>query len=258
MDVLQAVLEKKSAEVAEAKRRIPLGAIREQAERVQDIRDFKKALQKPPIAIIAEITKEASSSDTLVEKYDHLEMALQFQAGGAHALSVVADTKSVQHQKSFVRDIKDLTNVPILRKDLIIDEYQVYESRVFGADALLLMVRALTKTQLSELHQCATTMGLAVLVEAQSEDEVRTANEMGADIVGINNRDQVTLAFDIEQSIRLRPLIRKGALAFSDGGIFSPIDVRTLQSAGFKAVLVGQAFIRYPDKSAGVRSIISG
>lgn len=258
MDMLHTILEDKSVEVAEAKRRIPLGTIRQQASGVQGIRDFKRALEKPSIAIIAEIKKASPSKGTLTEKFDHLEMALEYQAGGAHALSVLTDKKYFQGDKTFVQDIKDLTHVPILRKDFIIDEYQVYESRVLGADALLLIVQALSKTQLSELYQCAAAMGLAAVVETHTEEEIEIANAIGADIIGINNRDLVTFAVNIEQSVRLRPLIRKGALAISESGICTATDVRSLHDAGFKAVLVGEGLIRHADRSEAVRSIIPG
>jgi indole-3-glycerol phosphate synthase len=256
MDVLHTILAEKSVEVADAKRRVSLGAIRQQSTEVQGIRDFRRALEKPAIAIIAEIKKASPSKGSLTEKFDHLEMALQYQAGGAHALSVLTDKKYFQGDKTFVQDIKDLTHLPILRKDFIIDEYQVYESRVLGADALLLIVRALSKAQLRELHQCATAMGLAVLVEAHTEEEIETANEIGADIIGINNRDLGTFAVSLEHSIRLRPLIRKEAFAISESGILTATDVRSLRDAGFKAVLVGEGLIRHADRSGAVRSII--
>jgi indole-3-glycerol phosphate synthase len=253
---LRTILDDKSVEVADAKRRIPLAAIRQQAADVQGIRDFKRALEKPPIAIIAEIKKTSPSKGTLTEKFDHLEMAMQYQAGGAHALSVLTDKKYFHGDKTFIQDIKDLTHLPILRKDFIIDEYQVYESRILGADALLLIVRALSKTQLSDLYQCAKMTGLAALVEVHSEGELERANEIGAEMIGINNRDLGTFAVDLELSIRLRPLIRKGALAISESGILNAADVRTLKNAGFKAVLVGEALIRHGDRSAAVRSMI--
>lgn len=254
--MLRTILEDKIVEVADAKRRTPLATIRQQAAAVHDIRDFRRALEIPPIAVIAEIKKVSPSKGTLTEKFDHLEMAMQYQAGGAHALSVLTDKKYFQGDKTFILDMKDLTQLPILRKDFIIDEYQVYESRLLGADALLLIVRAVSKVQLSELYQCAKAIGLAVLVETHSEEDLEVANEVGADIIGINNRDLGTFAINLEHSIRLRPFIRKGAFAVSESGILSATDVRTLKDAGFRAVLVGEGLIRHADWSDAVRSII--
>jgi len=252
MDVLQTILEDKSAEVADAKRRIPLGAIRQQSARVQGIRNFKGALEKPPMAVIAEIRKASSSKGTLTEKFNHLEMALQHQARGAHTLSVLTDKKYFLGDKTFIQDIKDLTHLPILRKDFIIDEYQVYESRVLGADAVVLLVGVLSKVHLDELYQCAKGEGLAILVEANSADEIETANGIGADIVAMSS------PAGLGHLIRMRPLIRKEALAVGESGFFSPTDLRSLQNAGYKAVLVGQSLIRHAEKSAAVRSIAPG
>jgi indole-3-glycerol phosphate synthase len=258
MDVLSSILEEKIVEVAEARRNISLATIRQRAVEVRGLRDFKGALEKPSIAIIAEIKKASPSKGTLTEKFNHLELALEYQAGGAHALSVLTDKKYFHGDKSFVQDIKDLTRLPVLRKDFIIDEYQVHESKVLGADALLLIVRALSKAQIGELYHCAKAIGLAVLVEVHSEEEIQSANDIGAELVGINNRDLMTFSVDLAHSIKLRPLIRRGALAVSESGISTVADVRALREAGFKAVLIGEGLIRQSDRSAAVRSIIPG
>ena len=137
-DMLQAILEDKCREVEEARRRLSLAGIRRQANETQGTRDFRRAIEKAPIAVIAEIKKASPSKGTLSEKFNHLELAMDYERGGAHALSVVTDKKYFQGDKSFVQDVKDLTHVPVLRKDFIIDEYQVYESKVLGADAISL------------------------------------------------------------------------------------------------------------------------
>jgi indole-3-glycerol phosphate synthase len=256
MDILQTILADKSVEVADARRRVPLAAIRRMAVCIEGVRDFKGALEKPGMAIIAEIKKASPSKGTFTQKFDHLELAMDFQTGGARALSVLTDKKYFQGDKTFVKDIKDLTSLPILRKDFIIDEYQVYESGVLGADAMLLIARALSKQQLGDLYQCAKGIGLAVLVETHSEAEIETANEIGADIIGINNRDLESFEVNLERSIRLRPFIRKEALAISESGISTSADVRILKDAGFDAVLVGEGLIRQADRSAAIRSIL--
>ena len=257
MDILQAILADKRIEVADARRRVPLAAIRRLAVCVEGVRDFKSALEKPGIGIVAEIKKASPSKGTFTQKFDHLELAMDFQTGGAHALSVLTDKKYFQGDKTFVKDIKDLTSLPILRKDFIIDEYQIYESGVLGADALLLIARALSKEHLSELYQCAKGIGLAVLVEAHSESEVETANDIRADMIGINNRDLETFEVDINCSVRLRPFIHEGALAVSESCISTSTDVRILKEAGFHAVLVGEGLIRHSNRSAAIRSILS-
>ena len=254
--MLQAILEDKCREVEEARRRLSLAGIRRQANETQGTRDFRRAIEKAPIAVIAEIKKASPSKGTLSEKFNHLELAMDYERGGAHALSVVTDKKYFQGDKSFVQDVKDLTHVPVLRKDFIIDEYQVYESKVLGADAILLIVRALSRAQLQELHACATALGLSVLVETHSKEDIESANEIGAQIIGINNRDLSTFAADIGLSLKLRPHVRKEALVISESGIFTADDVRALQKAGFRGVLVGEAFIRRPDRVSAVREIL--
>jgi indole-3-glycerol phosphate synthase len=255
MDFLRTILDDKAIEVADARRRVPLAVVREQASEISDIRDFKGALEKSTMAIIAEIKKASPSKGTLAEKFDHLELAIQYQAGGADALSVLTDKKYFQGDKSFVRDVKDLTQLPVLRKDFIIDEYQIYESKILGADALLLIVKALSREHLRDLFECAKSAGLAVLVEAHSEQEIETANEIGAAIIGINNRSLGTFEVSLEHSFRLRPLLRQGAIAVSESGIFTSADVRSLRTAGFQAVLVGEGLLRHADRSAAIRSI---
>jgi indole-3-glycerol phosphate synthase len=258
MNVLRTILEDKSAEVADAKRRISLGGIRQQSARVPGIRDFKGALLKPPIAVIAEVKKACPSKGTLIEKFDHLEMALQYQARGAHALSVLTDKKYFLGDKTFIQDIKDLTRLPILRKDFIIDEYQVYESRVLGADAVILLAGALSKEHLRELCQCAIGERLAVLVEVCCEEEIETANEIGAEIVAVSSSESINSQAILGHLIRMRPLIRKAALAVGQSGFISPEDFRSLQNAGYKAVLVGQGLISHTNRPSALPTIVAG
>jgi indole-3-glycerol phosphate synthase len=256
MDFLQTILEDKRVEVEVAKRRKPLGVMRQQSAETKGIRDFKGALQRQGMALIAEIKKSSPSKGTLTEKFDHLDLALQYQSGGADALSVLTDKKHFGGDKLFVQDVKDITRLPILRKDFLIDEYQVYESRVLGADAVLLIVKALSKDQLRELYECAMNTGLAALVETHSADDIEMANEIKADIIGINNRDLSTFEVTLQHSLDLRELVHADALCVSESGIVSADEVQQLQKAGFKAVLVGEGLLRQADRSAAVRTLI--
>jgi indole-3-glycerol phosphate synthase len=258
MDVLRTILEAKSAEVADAKRRIPLGAIRQQSARVRGIRDFKSALENPGFAVIAEIRKAYSAKGTLTEKFEHLEMALQHQARGAHALSVLTDKTYSLGDKTFLQDIKDLTQLPVVRKDFIIDEYQVYESRVLGADAIVLLATVLSKVHLGELYHCALSEGLAVLVEANSAEEIETANGIGASIVAMNIDESMSYPAGIGHLVRMRTLIRKEAFAVGETALCSPTDMHTLQNAGYRAVFMGHGLVRHADRTSAVRSIVPG
>jgi indole-3-glycerol phosphate synthase len=258
MDILHAILDNKVAEVAEARKLVPMTEIRAKAALVSDHRDFKRALDSVPIAVIAEIKKASPSKGVMVEQFDHRALAGQYQSGGAHALSVLTDEKYFQGHKSFVRDVKQVTTLPVLRKDFILDEYQVYESVVLGADAILLIVRALSREQLRDLYACARDAGLDVLVETHSADEIGQANAIGAEIIGINNRDLSTFVADVRLSALLRGFIGPQAIAVSESGIGNADDVRMLKDAGFQAVLVGEGLIRHADRAAATRSFIPG
>ncbi|HEY4612037.1 MAG TPA: indole-3-glycerol-phosphate synthase, partial [Bacteroidota bacterium] len=146
-------------------------------------------------------------------------------------------------QKSYIHSIKSVVDVPVLRKDFIIDEYQVYESRLIGADAVLLIVRALHQEQLSQLYRLARSLKLDVLVEVHTAEEIERANELNADIIGINNRDLSTFHVSLQRSIDLRPMIHAEAVAVSESGIQSPNDAAVLRHAGFHAILVGESLI---------------
>jgi indole-3-glycerol phosphate synthase len=256
MDFLQTILEDKRVDVDVAKRRKPLSVMRQQSVETKGVRDFRGALQRQGMALIAEIKKASPSKGTLTEKFDHLDLARQYQSGGADALSVLTDKKYFHGDKLFVQDVKDATRLPILRKDFLIDEYQVYESRVLGADAVLLIVRALSRDQLRELYECAIKSGLAVLVETHSVTDIEMANEIKAEIIGINNRDLSTFDVTLQHSLDLRKLVHADALCVSESGIVSAGDVQQLQNAGFNAVLVGEGLLRQSDRSAAVRTLI--
>jgi indole-3-glycerol phosphate synthase len=258
MDLLRSILYDKLAEVAEAKKLVPLAEIREKAATVSDHRDFKRALESVPMAVIAEIKKASPSKGVIIEQFDHRELAGQYHSGGAHALSVLTDEKYFQGHNSFVKDVKQVAALPVLRKDFILDEYQVYESVALGADAILLIVRALAREQLRSLYACARAAGLDVLVETHTAEEIVQANDIGADIIGINNRDLSTFVVDIRRSAQLREFISPQAIAVSESGIGNAADVRLLRDAGFKAVLVGEGLARHADRAAATRSLIPG
>jgi indole-3-glycerol phosphate synthase len=174
--------------VADAKRRILLGAIRKHTVGSQE---FWRALERPTIAVIAEIKKASPFSQTPTVESDRIEPALQYQAGAAHSLSVLTDKKNFQGDETFVQDIQDLTHLPILRKDFVIDEYQVCESRSLGADALSLVVRAHSKVYLRVSCRCAKAIGLGALVETHSEKEIETAN------IGTHIRDKQSRSYKV-------------------------------------------------------------
>jgi indole-3-glycerol phosphate synthase len=206
--------------------------------------------------LIAEVKRASPSKGTLAENFDHTKIAAEFQAGGAHAISVLTDRKYFGGDQSHIQQVKDVVDVPVLRKDFIIDEYQVYESRALGADAILLIVRALTVSELRHLYECAASLAMAVLVEAHTEKEIEIANSIGAEIIGVNNRDLSTFQANLSTSVALFPFIRSDALAVSESGISSAADVLALRLAGFRAALIGEAVLTRADRAAAVRELI--
>ena len=257
MTILDTILEDKRKEVAESKKSTGRGQIEKMARDVAPPRLFKESLQEVPFAIIAEIKKASPSRGTLVQDFDHKRLAVEFQSGGASALSVLTDKKYFGGDASFIRDVKEIVDLPVLRKDFIVDEYQVYESRAIGADAILLIVRALSVAELKSYYDLATSLGMGVLVEAHSQAEIEIANSVGAEIIGINNRDLGTFQVSIKTSLELIPHIDKRAIAVSESGISTRGDVLALQNAGFRAALVGEGVVTRGNRAAAVRELIS-
>jgi len=255
--ILDTILEDKRNEVAESKKRTGRGQIERLARDAAPPRLFKKSLQQVPFAIIAEIKKASPSKGVLVQDFDHKTLAVEFQSGGATALSVLTDKKYFGGDASFIRDVKEVVDLPVLRKDFILDEYQVYESRAIGADAVLLIVRVLSMEELSSFHALAASLGMAVLVETHSKEEIEIANSIGAEIIGINNRDLGTFQLNVRTSVNLFPHIDKRAIAVSESGIFTRSDILVLQNAGFRAVLVGEALVTRENRPAAVRELMS-
>ncbi len=256
MSFLETILDDKRREVHDASKRMPFEHLVRYAKAEESPRPFKKALEQVPFALIAEIKKASPSKGTLIDRFDHRELARDFEAGGAHAISVLTDKNHFQGEKSYIKDVKKVTKLPVLRKDFIIDQYQVYESRALGADALLLIVKALPFEELRRLYDCAMTMGMAVLVETHSEDEIAAANAIGAEIIGINNRDLNSFEVSLNASLNLYRHIRASALAVSESGINSSKDVTALCEAGFQAALIGEGLLARADRSAAVREFI--
>jgi len=254
--IFETILGEKRNEVAKAMKAISKDHIIERAIACRAPRPFTRTLRQVPFALIAEIKRASPSKGTLVDNFDHTKIAAEFQAGGARALSVLTDRKYFGGDHSHIEQVKAVVDLPILRKDFIVDEYQVYESRALGADAILLIVRALTVSELRHLYECAGSLAMAVLVEAHTEKEIEIANSIGAEIIGVNNRDLSTFQANLSTSVALFPFIRSDALAVSESGISSAADVLALRLAGFRAALIGEAVLTRADRAAAVRELI--
>ncbi|HLF20177.1 MAG TPA: indole-3-glycerol phosphate synthase TrpC, partial [Bacteroidota bacterium] len=243
-------------EIARARRRKPLEDVKADALSQSGSSAFTQALKHKGVSIIAEIKRASPSRGVLTAEFDHRQLAREYEEGGARALSVVTDEKFFQGRPAFIQDVKKVCRLPVLRKDFIIDEYQIYESKVLGADAMLLIVGNVDQHTFRRLYDCAGMLGLEVLVEAHTAREVETANEMGAKIIGINNRDLETFQVSIVHSLKLRDKISPDSIAVSESGIRTAEDIEQLQRAQFDAVLIGEGIVARKDRVEALKAMV--
>ncbi len=255
MAILDEIIAHKRAEVAAARTAVPLDVLKERARRDSLPLDFFEALAQDGLSVIAEIKQRSPSAGLIREVVDPAEMARRYVAGGAHAISVVTDGPFFGGRAEHVRVVRAAVPVPILRKDFILEEYQVYESRALGSDAVLLIVSALDQAPLRELIILAASLGMGALVEVHTEAEVDRALAAGAEMIGINNRDLRTFKVDLETTARLRARIPARVVVVSESGIETAADVQRVCRAGIDAILVGTALMASPDPAAHLRAL---
>lgn len=256
MSILQTILEQKRVEVEEAKGRISLKSLKDRLNDAPFRRPFADALRSREFAVIAEIKKASPSRGILVRDFDHRKLAREFRSGGAAALSVLTDAKFFQGDPRFLMEIRETVDLPLLRKDFIIDEYQIYESKLLGADAILLIVKALSPDQLARLDSLAHAIGLEVLVETHTREEIEQANGISAELIGVNNRDLESFDVSLDRSLMLRQYIRQEALAVSESGIRSTEDGIKLKNAGFRAILVGEGLVTRGNPTEALQDLV--
>jgi indole-3-glycerol phosphate synthase len=216
---------------------------------------FSGALRGPGISVIAEFKRRSPSAGVLRETPNLNELVCAYERGGASALSVLTEGPNFDGSLEDLRAARVACGLPILRKDFIVDEYQLYEARTAGADAVLLIVAALEPEELRVLHDGARKLGLDVLVEVHDRDELRTALKMGAELIGINNRDLRDLSVDVERTARLMDEIPAGVTVVSESGIAGVEQLRKLENAGVDAVLVGELLMCSEDPEAALRTL---
>ncbi len=259
-DVLQEIVENKREEVALVKSAAPLSALRANQSKRTAPRSFRKALASPGLSLIAEIKKASPSGGLLRADFDPAAIAQIYEGANASALSVLTNTKYFKGSLDHLNLAREATKLPILRKDFIIDEYQIVEAERFGADAVLLIVACLDLAQLRDFREAAEGEGLDALVEVHDEAELEIALNSGANIVGINNRNLKTLQTDLETTFRLAEKLprssRNGILLVSESGISNRADTLRLAEAGIDAVLIGETFMRAPNIGDKVREIM--
>jgi indole-3-glycerol phosphate synthase len=255
--VLVKIVAAKKREVAEKQRSLPLANLKARLSSNNAPRDFATAIKGNSIKLVAEVKKASPSRGVLVREFDPVALASTFESGGAAAISVLTETAYFQGNLKYLEQIREKVGLPLLRKDFIFDEYQVYESAACGADALLLIASILSPDQLRGLLEVSHGLGLPCLVEVHDEKELDKALNSSADIIGINNRDLNTFKTDIETTRRLRPLVPGGKIVVSESGIVCREDVKKLREWAVDAVLVGEALVTAPDIPARIKELMS-
>ncbi len=257
--MLDDIVMSKREEIEAAKGRLPLEELKERMAHHIAERNVRRALTVPgKLSLIAELKRKSPSKGMLRERFDPVHLAQTLQEAGAAALSVLTDETYFGGSLDFLRDAKQFTELPVLRKDFIIDPYQIYEAAFYGADAVLLIVRILTEELLSECLQVADRVGLEPLVEVHAFPELKCALSAGAHVIGINHRDLRTFAIDPTLSEQLVPQIPAGKLIVAESGIQTAEDVQRMKRIGVHAVLIGEALMLAPDPAVKIRELFAG
>lgn len=242
--------------VEEAKRRQSLTEIRQRASDMPKGNfAFENALKKPDIAFICECKKASPSKGLIAPEFPYLSIAREYEAAGADAVSVLTEPKWFLGSDKYLKDIAEAVSIPCLRKDFTVDEYMIYEAKLLGASAVLLICSILSEEQIKEYIGICDGLGLSALVEAHDGEEVEIALRAGARMIGVNNRNLKDFSVDTENSRRLRQMIPPEVLFVSESGVGSAEDVSRLRGIGADAVLIGETLMRAADKKAKLREL---
>jgi indole-3-glycerol phosphate synthase len=255
--MLNRIIAQKRDGVKQRKQGMPLATLKERIAQRRAPLDFAAALHGDQIRLITEVKRASPSRGILCPDFDPVTLATRYAQGGAAAISVLTEENYFGGSLDHLVVIREAVNLPLLRKDFILDPYQVYETAAYGADALLLIVAILSQEQLSALLSLSHTLGLGCLVEVHNEAEVNRAMASGAGVIGINNRDLRTFSVDINTTRRLRPLLPREQIVVSESGIRSHEDVRKLKQWGINAVLIGEALVTASDIPAKMKEFLS-
>ena len=256
MNILDQLAEAARQRVEKAKQQTPLAEIKRQAQALPkgDLR-FEKALAKPGLSFICECKKASPSKGLIAPDFPYLQIAREYEAAGADAISVLTEPKWFLGSDQYLKKIADAVSVPCLRKDFTVDAYMLYEAKLLGASAVLLICAILDDAQLREYLAICEDLGLSALVEAHDDAEVDRALAAGARILGVNNRNLKTFTVDTENSRSLRARIPQDVLFVSESGVKTAEDVAGLVAIGADAVLIGETLMRAPDKTAKLREL---
>ena len=260
-DILRRIVAVKHDEVAKARARRDLPSLRAEAEASLDLRGFEAALRNKVAAgraaVIAEVKKASPSRGVLREPFLPAEIAASYERGGAVCLSVLTDTDFFQGSAAYLQQARAACALPVLRKDFIVDAYQVFEARAMGADAILLIAACLDDSRMADFEAQAHELGMAVLVEVHDAAELGRALRLKTPLVGINNRDLRSFDVSLGTTLALLPQVPRDRLPVTESGILKPSDVQRMRSAGVNAFLVGEAFMRASDPGTALADLFN-
>jgi indole-3-glycerol phosphate synthase len=257
MSFLDKIVASKRREIEAAKAATPAAQLRAAMEVAPPPRDFFAALAAPgPIKLIAEVKKASPSAGVIRADFNPVEIAHTYQQHGASCLSILTDEPFFQGKLEYLRDIRAAATVPLLRKDFILDKYQVYEARAVGADAVLLIAECLDDCNLRALHNEIVSLGMAPLVELYDPANLQRVLDAGATLVGVNNRDLHTFKTDLDHTLRLREQIPDHCVLMAESGIRTRADVQRLEAGGVNAILVGETLMASPDIGGAVDALL--
>ncbi len=254
--ILDEIVANKIREIESSKRQTSLAEMQRRAKQQPPPLDFMAALNSAGIKLIAEVKKASPSKGIIRHDFDAVKTAKVYEKNGAAAISVLTDEKFFQGKLEYLSGVKRSVRIPILRKDFILEPYQVYESRAYGSDAVLLIVSILTSDRFKDLLKLSHSLGMSCLVEVHNENELKIALGTNARIIGINNRDLTTMKTDFTTTERLRPLIPSDRLIVSESGIKDRRDIEILEKLGINAALVGETLMASTDIGAKVKELL--
>ena len=255
--ILDAIIANKKEELSETKRQVPFLDVKTKASHAEPVRGFGKSLTGPgDIRLIAEVKKASPSKGVIRDEFDPVTIAKIYEESGASSLSVLTESRFFQGTLAYLGLIRKAVKLPLLRKDFIIDEYQIHEARAAGADAILLIAACLEKQQIEDYLAIAHQLGLDVLVESHTYKELDRSLHAGATLVGINNRDLTTFTVSLQTTLDLLKDIPEDRIVVSESGIRTRDDVVKLHQAGVDAVLVGESLMREKDIGRKVKELL--
>jgi indole-3-glycerol phosphate synthase len=257
LNVLDQIIEGVQEDLAERKKQVGLNELMVKISEVNPAFDVLPSLQSSKLSVIAEVKRSSPSKGALAKISDPAELALRYQAGGATAVSVLTEGRKFGGSLADLDAVRSAINIPILRKDFMVDDYQIFESRAHGADIVLLIVAALSDLQLSEFYAIAKSLGMQVLVETHTLEEVERALSLDPEIIGVNARDLTTLKIDLGAFDKLAKAIPAGKIKVAESGISSVAEVISYRKSGAEAILVGEALVKDGDPAQMIQNFIN-